>query len=253
MWRCCPIKNKKKETKKSIIKTIAVSKGFYIALCSVVAIVGFSVYSSRLRADMNKQLAAFDETEWQEVEDHGEVEIIDIDENLAEDNKIAESAPVTGFEKVPEVIETAAVVTQKTEKPKFVMEMPCDGNIIGECSLDDLVYSETMKDWRTHNGIDIAAKVGTQVKAAEAGVVSKVYKDDLYGVLVAIDHENDISSIYANLQSVDFIKVGTKVQKGDIIGGVGESGALEANIEPHLHFEVKAKGEYKHPKEFMKN
>ena len=151
------------------------------------------------------------------------------------------------------MVETAAEVKGETEKPKFVMEMPHGGAIIAQCSVDNLVYSETMKDWRTHNGIDIAAKVGDQVKAAEAGVVSKVYKDDLYGVVVTIDHENGVLSTYANLQSVDFIKVGTKVKKGDIIGGVGECGALEANLEPHLHFEVIADGDYKDPKEFLKN
>ncbi len=226
------------------------SKGFYIALCSVVAIVGFSVYSGKLRADMEERNASFKEIPWDTVSSLEEVEVIDVDGKPDQDKV---EPPVTGFEKVPQVVETVAAAEPKSDKPKFVMEMPHSGEVIAECSIDELVYSETMNDWRTHNGIDISAKVGDQVKAAEAGVVSKVYKDELYGVVVTIDHENGILSTYANLQSVDFIKVGTKVKKGDIIGGVGESGALEANVQSHLHFEVISQGDYKNPKDFLNN
>lgn len=211
---------------------------------------GFSIYSSKLRADMKEKSISFEEIPWETAAGLDEVEIIDVD---GEPMQKTEEKKVNSFEKVPEVVETAATAKAKTETPKFVMELPHSGGIISECSIDELVYSETMKDWRTHNGIDIVAKLGDQVKASEAGIVSKVFKDELYGVVVTIDHENGISSTYANLQNVDFIKVGTKVKKGDIIGGVGKSGALEANLEPHLHFEVISNGEYKDPKEFLKN
>ncbi len=248
MWRCLAIKNKKKEVKKNVFKKITMSKGFYIAVCSVVAVVGFSLYSAKLRTDMNEKMVSFEEVPPADAQNIAETLVIDVDgaEDKADSAKV-----VTGFEKVPEVVETVAEAKPKTEEPKFVMESPCKGKIIAECSINELVYSETMKDWRTHNGIDIAAKVGDQVKAAESGVVSKVFKDELYGVVVTIDHENGISSTYANLQDADFIKVGTKVKKGDIIGGVGECGALEKNLEPHLHFEISDKGSIKNPKEFL--
>ncbi|MBQ2931319.1 MAG: M23 family metallopeptidase [Clostridia bacterium] len=225
------------------------SRGFYIAVCSVVAVVGFSVYSAKLRADMDKQVVSFEAAPPEETESLEEVEVIDVD-NAASDTDPGET--VTGFEKVPEVVETVAGAKAKAEEAKFVMDLPCKGGVIAECSIDELVYSETMKDWRTHNGIDIAAKVGDQVNAAEAGIVSKVFKDELLGVVVTIDHGNGILSTYANLQDADFIKVGTKVKKGDIIGGVGECGALEKNLEPHLHFEISVDGNVKDPKEFLK-
>ncbi len=249
MWRCLAIKNKKKEVKKSVFKKITMSKGFYIAVCSVVAVVGFSVYSAKLRADIGKQVVSFEAATPEETESLEEIEVIDVDGATSETDN---TKIVTGFEKVPEVVETVAEAKPKTEEAKFVMDLPCKGSVIAECSIDELVYSETMKDWRTHNGIDIAAKVGDQVKAAESGVVSKVFKDELLGVVVTIDHENGILSTYANLQDADFIKVGTKVKKGDIIGGVGECGALEKNLEPHLHFEISADGNFKNPREFLK-
>ncbi len=225
------------------------SKGFYIALCFSLAVLGFTVYSGKLRADMRERQVSFEEIPQSAITEIEKVSVIDLD-GIGEKS---EPKTVTSFEKIPEVIETAAVDAAKTEKPKFVMEMPHSGEIIAPCSLEELLYSETMKDWRTHNGIDIAAKPGDQVKAAENGVVSKVFKDELFGVVVTVDHGNGVLSNYANLQSEDFIKVGTKVKKGDIIGGVGKSGALEVSLEPHLHFEIISNGEYKDPQEFLNN
>lgn len=230
---------------------MATSKGFYITLCTVIAIAGFSVYSKHIRADMEQQIASFDNEAWREAAIESEVEIISVDDESAKKTETKPAEHVNSFEKVPEVIETSAKPETRTETPNFSMETPCDGTLIAACSIDDLVYCETMDDWRTHNGIDIAGKVGDPVKAAESGVVSQVYKDDLLGVVVVVEHDNGMSSLYGNLQSVDFIKVGSKVQKGDIIGGIGENGALEANLEPHLHFEVMSKGEYKNPQELL--
>ena len=228
---------------------MVLSKGFYIALCFVVAALGFTIYSGKLRADMRERLASFEEVPKEVEVDSAEVSVIDVDGVEVASN----AKEVKAFEKVPEVVETAALDATKTEKPKFVMEAPHSGEVIAPCSLDELVYSEAMKDWRTHNGIDISAKLGDQVRAAEGGTVTKVFKDEFFGVVVTIDHENGILTNYANLQSEDFIKVGTKVKKGDIIGGVGKSGVMEGDIEPHLHFEVVSGGEYKDPKEFLSN
>lgn len=214
----------------------------------MVAALGFTVYSGKLRADMRENRASFEEIPQNVAAEIEKVSVIDVDRDVEK----TEEKTVNSFEKVPDVVETAAVPT-KTEKAKFVLEMPHSGEVIAPCSVDELLYSETMKDWRTHNGIDILAKEGDQVKAAESGVVAKVFKDELLGVVVTIDHGNGILSSYANLQSEDFIKVGTKVKKGDIIGGVGKSGALEANLSPHLHFEIMADGEYKDPEEFLNN
>jgi len=108
-----------------------------------------------------------------------------------------------------------------------------------------------MDDWRTHNGVDIAAAVGDPVKAAEDGVVSKVYEDEFLGIVVEVDHQNGITSLYGNLQNIDFISTGVKVKQGDIIGGVGTPGALEADLDPHLHFEVMCNGQLKDPSEYI--
>lgn len=252
------MKSKKKDKKsKSFFKSIASSKGVYITLCSALAIVGFSIYSNHIRSNMGRKLSSFNEETFQETEKESLVEIIDIDSKLKEE--LSKTAPqdsakkITSFETPPSVVEVSAAAAESAEPPQISMELPNQGEIISECSLDDLLYCASMNDWRTHNGIDIAGKIGDPVKASADGTVSEVYKDELLGVVVVLDHGNDISSVYANLQNPDFISVGTKVKKGDIIGGIGESGALETGSDPHLHFEVLSKGEYQDPKSFLLN
>ena len=202
---------------------------------------------------MDRQIASFDSEKWYETTAEAEdenVEVIDIDEAVNDEvEKKTEKAPP---EFQPAIV-TSAAPEKIAEKEEFKMERPCSGKVISPCSVDELVFCETMQDWRTHNGLDIAGNIGDQVKASEAGVISQVYSDELLGTVVVIDHENGISSLYANLQNPDFIDVGAKVEKGDIIGGIGKSGSLEANLEPHLHFEVIANGEYKNPNDMIKN
>lgn len=241
-------KKNTKSTKSNFFKKMATSKGFYITLCTVAAITGFTIYSSHLRDKMNQQIASFDGSAWQETISNSEIEIVDVDEI---ENKKAETATPLPEKFDPPTVVTSAPPSQKTETPKFSMDFPLDGEIIATCSVDELVFCESMQDWRTHNGTDIAAKIGDPVKAAESGKVTQVYQDDLLGIVVVLDHGNEISSLYGNLQSLDFIQVGTEVQKGDIIGGVGDPGILEANSEPHLHFEVMSKGEYKNPENMI--
>lgn len=253
------MKNTKNKNKKSRLRKLVENKGFYIALFSMIAVVGFYVYVRNLQASTQKDILTFDEAAWQEAVVESGLEVIDaeIKDKTKKEQKTEVKVPVREEQEVKqkqteETTETVVETIAEAE-PEFAMIMPCQGKIVEECSVDELVYCMAMDDWRTHNGMDIAAPLGNQVKAAESGVVSKVYEDELLGIVVVVDHKDGISSVYANMQSLDFISAGTKVSKGDIIGGVGKPGALEANSEPHLHFEVLAGGEYKNPAEYIKN
>lgn len=252
-------KTKKDEKKKksTLVRQAMTSRGFYIAMFSLAVIVGFTVYARRMQADLRSGVASFDDEAWKTAVEESGLQIVDVDtatdaempESKETQQQKADNVPETNQNE--ETVATSAKPQPRTETPKFSMQIPCEGAVIAACSVDELVFCETMDDWRTHNGMDIAAQIGAPVKAAAAGVVSQVYKDDLLGVVVVVDHGNGISSLYGNLQSEDFIKTGTQVQTGDIIGGVGSAGALEAKAEPHLHFEVQANGEYKNPEEYL--
>jgi len=89
-----------------------------------------------------------------------------------------------------------------------------------------------------HTGIDIGAPSGTAVHAARDGEVTGIGSDDVLGNYVVIDHPGGYQTVYGHL-SVIGVTMNVRVNAGDVIGAVGESGRATG---PHLHFEVRRKG-----------
>lgn len=128
------------------------------------------------------------------------------------------------------------------QKPTFCR--PVDGRIAKGFSMDALVFSATMKDYRVHPGIDVAAPAGTEVAAFADGTVKAVKEDYFYGTTVEITHADGMTSSYMNLDPTlaDGIKAGAPVAAGQIIGKIGNSARIEGSDEPHLHFELRVNG-----------
>ena len=124
-----------------------------------------------------------------------------------------------------------------------VYTWPVKGQVISDFSLEVLAYDETMGDWRVHEGLDVAAEVGTTVKAVNAGTVTAVYQDDLMGTVVEMSHENGLESLYANLAAQPTVKVGDALDTGAVLGAVGETAIAEVAKPAHLHFEMRKDGE----------
>jgi murein DD-endopeptidase MepM/ murein hydrolase activator NlpD len=89
---------------------------------------------------------------------------------------------------------------------------------------------------RMHHGIDLAAPVGTPVRAAGEGVVISVGPRGAYGHYVRIRHDDDYETAYAHLDRyADRLERGLRVRQGEVIGYVGSSGR---STGPHLHYEI---------------
>lgn len=133
--------------------------------------------------------------------------------------------------------------------PRVMYYTPVEGEIIKSHSMDKLVFSETMGDYRVHNGIDIACEHGSEVISFSDGTVSAITHDYFYGTTVAIAHEQGVVSYYMNLdpELAEEIAVGSEVLAGQVIGTVGTSARIEANDPPHLHFEMTVNGSYIDP------
>lgn len=101
---------------------------------------------------------------------------------------------------------------------------------------------------RFHYGIDLANRTGTDVVAADGGVVTRVGMAGSYGNLIIIDHQNGTSTRYAHLSAYN-VKVGDVVAQGQSIGKIGSTGR---STGPHLHFEVRVGGVAKNPLNFIK-
>ena len=136
--------------------------------------------------------------------------------------------------------------------PPVLIVDPLVGETVAAFSMDALQYSPTMGDWRTHDGVDIAADPGTQVCAASSGTVLDVRDDEWMGTTVVISHDGGYDTVYANLQSTPTVEVGDYVTAGQVIGSVGKTALGESAEPPHLHFGVTKDGEYVDPSEFLK-
>ncbi len=130
----------------------------------------------------------------------------------------------------------AAIEDPTPALPQFIM--PTIGNVAKTFSIDTLVWSNTMEDYRTHNGIDICASVGEGVMAAADGIVTEVYADPMMGNTIVIAHDGNAETVYQNLADDIPVSVGDTVKSGEVIGAVGESALIEIAEEPHLHFEM---------------
>lgn len=144
---------------------------------------------------------------------------------------------------------------QETLEPEELLPQVCsplDGTTVTVFSMTELMYDETMADWRTHDGVDIKADEGDAVKTAAAGRVKEVRYDDLMGVTVVIAHADGYETQYSSLQQEPPVEQGKTVKAGDIIGKVGSTAAAEGDVGPHLHFSVSKDGKVVNPSEYVK-
>jgi len=111
----------------------------------------------------------------------------------------------------------------------------------------------SVSGWSFHGGVDIAGGSGKlhgkPVYATRGGtVITAVTSDRGYGIYVLIDHGGGYSSLYAHM-SVRYVNVGDTVQKGQMIGRVGNTGNSRG---AHLHFEIRYYGEKQDPMKYVK-
>ena len=137
-------------------------------------------------------------------------------------------------------------------KKEITFTKPAEGEIICEYAKDNLIYSETLKEWITHTAIDIKADKTSVIKSSADGIVKSIVNDPRYGLTVVIQHEDGYETVYSNLLTAEFIVVGEEVTQGQTIGTVGNTAAFESNMDYHLHFELLKDGEYVDPTIYLK-
>ncbi|MCF6465059.1 hypothetical protein C3E90_04010 [Clostridium sp. Cult2] len=177
----------------------------------------------------------------------------EIPEFEEEEIKENEEAKETMAEAEKEEMEEDLEFVEKELPPNSMENMiaPVEGVLGTGYTKDNLIYSETLEEWTGHKGIDILAEEDSQVVAALSGIVQEVYNDELWGIVIILDHGNGLMTKYANLSTADMVKEGIKVNKGDLIGKVGRTAPIEMMMEPHIHFEVIKDGISVDPKEHM--
>ena len=148
--------------------------------------------------------------------------------------------------------QSEAKTEEKETKKELIFKLPVDGEIVKNFAKDSLVYSDTLKEWITHLGIDIKADKTSVVKASEEGTIKSIKNDPRYGLTVVIEHVDGFKTVYSNLLTAEFVSEGEKVVQGQTIGTVGATATFEVADEPHLHFEILKDNEQVDPSIYLK-
>ncbi len=254
--------NEETETKKLIYISIAV-----VILAILTFVITYVVYSNALNKDSGDLTQKITDIGTQtnntlyEASSPIGKNVNEMQEEQEKTEKIAVN--ISNVEKKNEettnkVVETTTQETQKKEETKKeeikdpTFAKPVEGDIIKEFASENLIYSETLKEWVTHNGIDIKAEKATIVKASSEGTIKSIKNDPRYGITIVIEHTNGYVSVYSNLLTAEFVKEGEKVKQGQTIGTVGNTAAFEIADDPHLHFEILKDNKYINPSEYIK-
>lgn len=105
-----------------------------------------------------------------------------------------------------------------------------------------------MRNGARHEGVDIPARMGSHVRAAEAGRV--VHSNNSlagYGNMIIVKHAGNLSTVYAHNRK-NLVRMGQFVKKGQVIAEVGQTGRA---TRPHVHFEVRRDGRPRNPLEYL--
>ena len=130
--------------------------------------------------------------------------------------------------------------------PKIMLKT---GDFLWPVPASNTISSGFGNRWgKSHEGIDISARVGSHIVATAEGVV--VYEGSEiggYGNITVIAHRNGFFSVYAHAKS-NFTHQGQRVYRGQVIAQIGMTGRTTG---PHLHFEIRKNGEAIDPTNFL--
>lgn len=234
-------------------------KGFYIVLFLCAAVIGVSAWmmaaGNETMNDTSKAssvgmenkrvetiiLSPESGTDSRQVMAETKPEAAAVDEETPVLDSEGESESLTQVWHEGDVMEVAA--------PMYIW--PVQGAPERMHSVDALAYDVTMQDWRTHEGLDIAAALGSTVTAAHSGRVESIENDDLYGTVVTLNHGDGTSSRYANLEDTVMVNVGDWLECGAAIGTVGTSALCEIGQGSHLHFALYVDGQSVDPLQYL--
>jgi murein DD-endopeptidase MepM/ murein hydrolase activator NlpD len=101
---------------------------------------------------------------------------------------------------------------------------------------------------RFHAGVDFGAPLGTAIGAADSGMVIYAGWYGGYGNAVILDHGSGLTTVYGHTSRL-YVRVGQLVQKGQTIAAVGSTGL---STGPHLHFEVRRRGQVVNPLGYLR-
>ncbi len=225
------------------------TKGFYavFALCvCAIGIAGWYTYAdvkNYMNHDKSPEISI---TASEPVNEQAEVKLSGIENENTDNEDISENSDK---EEIPS---EAPTVTSESVRSQRVCPTGENKKIISEYSMNNMVYFETLKDWRLHKGTDYAADKGQEIYSISDGLVSAVVKNELYGDGVELEYKNGFKATYYGIKPDGNISVGARIKAGDVVGAVTEI-PCEKGSESHIHLEMTKDGQYVNPETYLNN
>lgn len=227
--------------------------GFYIALCCCVVVIGIAGFFAQNYN--NTQTTTAVNTVSQTQKPYDIAAVAPENEPYGEESEaVASSNTIVIEEEAPSPVELpteeaveiaeyaidnpdvmpAASIVEAAEYTVLSDPVP-NMTVLYGFSGDTLMYNDVLGDWRTHNGVDIEADLGSSVAAAAAGTVTEVGCGSC-GNRVVIEHEGGIKTVYEQLKDI-CVNEGDTVTQAEVIGVIADS-VGETTKQAHLHYEV---------------
>ena len=219
-------------------------KGFYIVLFLCAAVIGISAWMMAAGNGAMEELTPTGTTF-----EERRVETIIITPAPRTERVETIALPSVTVEEPAE--EPVQPVWNEEESESVSFVWPVEGELERLHDVQALHYDVTLRDWRTHDGVDILAPLGETVVAARGGLVQSVEEDGLYGTVVTVDHGDGSLACYANLAAQPAVSAGDRIETGDVIGAVGTTALCEIGQATHLHFAMAIDGVSVDPLDYL--
>lgn len=218
--------------------------GLVVCFVAMIAIVGAITYS-HYEGDARKELTKAEEEAKKESENQEESQSANNDDVQAE------------IEGKPEMIEPEVTITEqpKVESPlafseEEVLSWPVDGNVIIPYNMEETVYFATLNQYKYNPAVMIAGEVGEEVWTATDGEVTEIREDAQTGTTVTLNLGDGYEAVYGQLDKLQ-VKKGDRVEKGVLIGYLGEPTKYYSVEGPNLYFQLLKDGTPINPLHFL--
>ena len=214
----------------SLYQRVIGSKAFYPVVLSLIAALCVSIWAINRSNKMLVTTLPYSQTNAYTAGD-----FLDEPTTAVQNTTAKVSASETTTERT-----TLAYEANKAFKGEWLL--PVNGEIGKDYSAGKLVKSATMGDYRVHDGLDINAKAGTKIVAANSGKVLEVYNDAFWGTVIIVDHGDGVLAKYCGFGKETAVDKNEVVEKGTVLGTLGTI-PCEQKDESHLHLEMQRNGE----------
>lgn len=209
----------------------------FVAMIAIAGAITYSNYEGKVEEELTKA-----KEEIKKLEDEFQVtQGDDIQAEIEEEAKVIEPEIME-----PEIVIEDPLVFYETE----VLMWPVDGNVIIPYSMEQTVYFSTLDQYKYNPALIISGEVGEEVWAATDGKVTAITTDSKTGTTVTVNLGDGYEAIYGQLGEV-FVEQGDKVEKGYLIGYLGEPTKYYSVEGCNLYFQLLKDGEPVNPLQYL--